>query len=73
MFNKDKSLIYYKREHYTFAESLYENYVKMRKAATEFENIKYSNNYGDTFILSAEGKEGFLAGVYVMLSLIGDM
>ena len=73
MFDKPKELIYYKREHYTFAEKLYEQYVSMRKTATEFENIKYNNEFKDSFILSQEGKEGFLAGVYVMLSLMGDM
>ena len=71
MFNKDLNSMPYNREHYTFAESLYNNYVKMRKSTSDFENIKYTVK--DSFIDSKEGKEGFIAGVYVMLSLIADM
>ena len=72
MFDKNKNLELYTREHYTFAESLYKEYVKMRRATYIFESHKYSK-LEDTFIDSKEGKEGFLAGVYVMLSLIGDL
>jgi len=44
----------------------------MRRTTLEFERIKYPN-IKDAFIGSDEGKEGFIAGVYVMLSLIGDL
>ena len=40
MFNKIEDLIYYDREEYTFAERLYENYIMMRKATTEYEHMK---------------------------------
>lgn len=72
MFDKDKSREFYTREHYTFAESLYKDYIKMRRTTQVFEGHKYDTK-NDTFINSKEGKEGFLAGVYIMLSLIGDM
>jgi len=72
MFDKNKSQELYTREHYTFAESLYNDYVNMRRTTTKFESNKYSK-LDDSFINSKEGKEGFLAGVYVMLSLIGDL
>ena len=72
MFEKDKNMILYTREHYTFAESLYENYIKMRRAGAQFLSPKYGM-LKDDFINSDAGKEGFLAGVYIMLSLYGDM
>ena len=71
MFDKKTETISYNRTEYTFAEELYNNYIKMRETTKEFENTKYTNK--DTFIGSKEGKEGFIAGVYIMLSLIGDM
>ena len=72
MFDKKWELIPYKRETYTFAESLYEEYIKMRQSALLFERIKYPDK-DDNIINSKEAKEAFIAGVYTMLSLIGDM
>lgn len=72
MFDKNKSLEFYTRDQYTFAENLYKHYIEMRKSTADFERLKYSLPM-DSFPGSKEGKEGFIAGVYVMLSLIGDM
>ena len=72
MFDKNKMDILYTRKDYSFAEGLYENYINMRKNVFEFEKSKYAKEE-DSFVGSKEGKEGFLAGVYIMLSLIGDM
>lgn len=72
MFDKIKEIIPYDRKDYTLAEELYNNYVEMRKATLNFERTKYMIEKDD-FIQSKEGKEGFIAGVYAMLSLIADM
>lgn len=72
MFDKDAGLIPYHRKDYTLAEELYEEYIKMRRAAHQFEKIKYPTKE-DTFIGSKEGKEGFIAGVHAMLSLMADL
>ncbi len=41
MNEKDKSNVKYKREEYTFAETLYNNYIEMRKCLNQIENLKY--------------------------------
>ena len=61
----------YIQDKYTLAEGLYNEYLKMREYVSAFENIKYAEE--DNFKNSKEGKEGFIAAVYIMLSLIADM
>lgn len=72
MFDKNPEYEKYTRSHYTFAEELYLEYINMRKATRKLEDLKYDYK-SDDFIKSKEGKEGFIAGVYTMLSLISDL
>lgn len=71
MYDKDKNYERYSRERYSFAESLFERYLEMRKSFHKLEQIKYSTT--DDFATSKEGKEGFIAGVYIMMSLFMDV
>lgn len=71
MLDKNKMLELYIRHDFSFAEKLYENYLKMREAASNYESIKYSPE--ETSKNSNLRKEGFIAGIHIMLSLIADL
>lgn len=71
MFEKDKLLIKYTREEYTYCEKLYEQYMEMRKVLKAIENIKYDNV--DPMQLSEEFKQGFIAGIKIMSSILMDL
>lgn len=70
MLDKNKMLELYIRHDYSFAEKLYENYLKMREATSNYESIKYSPEETSQNNLR---KEGFIAGIHIMLSLIADL
>ena len=71
MFEKDKLKEKYIREEYSIEEELYNKYLELRKSLSRVENIKYDNP--DTISLSEEFKQGFIAGVKIMSSLLLDI
>lgn len=71
MFEKEKCDILYAREKFSLEEKLYENYVEMRKNMNKLENFKYGKE--DKYISSEEFKQGFIAGVKIMSSLLIDL
>lgn len=71
MSEKDKSTIRYTREQYTFAETLYNNYIEMRECLNQVERLKY--DIEDKYIINEDFKQGFIAGVKIMSSLFLDM
>ncbi|MBE5736601.1 MAG: hypothetical protein E7356_04560 [Clostridiales bacterium] len=71
MFEKDTGAIKYFREKYTMEEKIYESYVNMRKSLSELENYKYATE--DKYISSEEFKQGFIAGLKIMSSLLLDI
>ena len=71
MFEKDINKELYVREEFSIEEKLYESYVEMRKNIGKLENLKYSNE--DKYISSKEFKQGFIAGVKIMSSLLLDL
>ena len=71
MFEKDKKEILYIREDFSIEEKLYENYIEMRKNMSKLENYKYGKE--DKYMTSEEFKQGFIAGVKIMSSLLIDL
>ncbi len=71
MFEKNKNYERYIRDEFSFEEKLYEKYVEMRKIIHEFENLKYATS--DVYTQSEDFKQGFLAGVKTISSLIIDI
>ena len=71
MFEKDKMQIRYIRESYSIEEDLYESYRNMWIAMNKYENIKYSKD--DEMVDSEDFKQGFIAGVKIMSSLLLDI
>ena len=71
MFEKDKLKEKYIRQQYSLEEELYNKYIELRKSISRIENIKYDNP--DTAALSEEFKQGFIAGVKIMSSLLLDI
>jgi len=71
MFEKDTDNLLYTRENFSIEEKLYKNYISMRKNINEFENLKYNNN--DPYIDSEAFKQGFIAGIKIMSSLLLDI
>ena len=71
MFEKDPNNVKYIREDFSIEEKLYENYISMRKNLKEYESYKYSSE--DPYINSQEFKQGFIAGVKIISSIILDI
>lgn len=71
MNEKDKSKINYTSEQYTFAETLYNNHIEMRKTSNQIEGLKY--DIKDKYILNEDFKQGFIAGIKIMSSLFLDL
>ena len=71
MFEKDRSFELYTREKFTLEEKLYKDYVSMRKTMNDLENCKYAVD--DKMLESTDFKQGFLAGVKIMSSLLLDI
>lgn len=71
MFEKNPDHERYIREQYSLEEQLYTHYAKMREAMSNIENIKYYKE--DTFSKSEDFKQGFIAGVKIMSSILLDL
>lgn len=71
MFEKEVSTILFTREKFSLEERLYESYSQMRKDMNEFEKFKYGNE--DKFVESEEFKQGFIAAIKIMSSLLLDI
>lgn len=71
MFEKNAKTILYTRENYSIEEELYKNYIEMRKSLGKLENMKYSNE--DKLLDSEEFKQGFIAGIKIMSSILIDL
>lgn len=71
MFEKDKSLERYTREEFTMEEQLYNYYIQMRKVMHSLENFKYGTE--DKFQSSEDFKQGFLAGIKILSSILLDI
>ncbi len=71
MFEKDKETESYTGYDYTLEENLYQKYIDMRKAMHNLEQYKYSKD--DPYIKSEDFKQGFLAGVKIMSSMLLDI
>lgn len=71
MFEKDLSKVLYSRENYSLEEELYKNYIEMRSVMGKLESMKYNNE--DKILNSEEFKQGFIAGVKIMSSLLLDV
>lgn len=71
MFEKDGKNEKYTRSDFTFEEKLFEKYLQMRGVVGELESKKYLNT--DKYMCSEEFKQGFLAGVKVMSSILIDL
>ena len=72
MFEKDKEKESYIRDSFTFEEELFKLYIEMRKAVNRVEKMKYSAAE-DVIISNDDFKQGFLAGVKIMSSLLFDI
>lgn len=71
MFEKDKSQIFYQRKFYTMEEELYKHYLKLRGVLHDIEAFKYATE--DNFSTSEDFKQGFIAGVKIMSSMLIDL
>lgn len=71
MFEKDKAQIRYTRDAFTFEEKMYEKYIELRKVMHELESMKYGSD--DKLINSEDFKQGFIAGVKVISSILLDI
>lgn len=71
MFEKSTKDILYNRENFSIEEELYEAYIEMRKSMNKLERFKYGND--DPFQTSEEFKQGFIAGVKIMSSILLDI
>ena len=71
MFEKNESAEKYIRDRRTYEEELFEAHLKMRRILHEIENIKYEVE--DKYMTSNEYKQGFLAGIKTMSSLLMDV
>ncbi len=71
MFEKDAQYAKYIREDFTFEEKLFEKYMALRKVANEYENFKYAKP--DNYATSEDFKQGFIAGVKVLSSILIDI
>lgn len=71
MFEKNTNTILYTREKFSLEEELYTNYINMRKSLGKLENMKYSNE--DEMLNSEEFKQGFIAGIKIMSSILIDL
>ena len=71
MFEKEKSNERYIREDFSIEEKLYESYIEMRKNMNKLENYKHGKE--DNYISSADFKQGFIAGVKIMSSILLDI
>ena len=72
MFEKDKMNESYIRNSFTLEEELFKAYIEMRKAVNKVEKMKYSG-VDDVIISNEDFKQGFLAGVKIMSSLLFDV
>lgn len=71
MFEKKDMLIKYTRVNFTFEEELFSKYMELRKVVSLLENIKYDAE--DEMKDKEVFKQGFLAGVKVMSSVLLDI
>ncbi len=71
MFEKKDMLIKYTRVNFTFEEELFNKYMELRKVVSLLENIKYDAE--DEMKDKEAFKQGFLAGVKVMSSVLLDI
>ena len=71
MFEKIIDEMLYTREKFSLEEKLFESYMSMRKIINELENYKYKSD--DKYENSEAFKQGFLAGVKIMSSILLDI
>lgn len=71
MFEKDKMQIMYLRDDFTYCEKLYDKYLEMRKVLGDIETLKYGKT--DPILKSEDFKQGFIAGVKIMSSMLMDL
>ena len=71
MFEKHLEDILYQREDFTIEEKLYDSYIEMRKNMNKLEKFKYGGD--DPILSNEEFKQGFIAGVKIMSSLLLDI
>ena len=71
LFEKDIEAILYQREDFTIEEKLYDAYIEMRKNMNKLEKFKYGID--DPMLNSEEFKQGFIAGIKIMSSLLIDV
>ena len=71
MFEKNKENLLYVREDFSVEEELYKNYIAMRKSISKVESMKYENR--DKYLESDDFKQGFIAGVKIMSSILLDL
>ena len=71
MFEKEKIKELYNRENFSIEEELYDSYKNMRIALNKYENMKYSVE--DNIVKSEDFKQGFIAGIKIMSSLLIDL
>ena len=67
----DKETELYMRKNFTIAEKIYEHYINIRRELSYMEKMKY--DIKDDYILNEDYKQGFLAGIKVMMSIYMDM
>ena len=71
MRKNDKDLELYIRDRFTTAEKIYLNYMNIRKEINFMENMKYSVE--DEYSQNEDYKQGFLAGIKLMMSIFMDI
>jgi len=71
MFEKNKNLELYQRQEYSMEEKLFKKHIEMRKIVKDIEKQKY--NVDDSLECSDEYKQGFIAGVKTLASIIFDL
>ena len=67
----DSRMARYTREHYTMAEELFNNFKNMKGCVDGIQKLKY--DFEDSYMLSEEYKQGFIAGVKIMSAILMDM
>ena len=71
MFEKNDGLVRYTRTDFTFEEELFNKYMELRSVVSLLENKKYAviDDMKDKELF----KQGFLAGVKIMSSILLDV
>ena len=71
MFEKSLGDLLYTRENFSFEEKLYVSSIEMRIALGKMEKMKYGGD--DKYLQSEDFKQGFIAGVKIMSSMLLDL